>query len=113
MSSEHDDPERFQLPEWARESIPDVDALLEKVSLSMANQFLECGMDSKEACSLAATLLVRSAWRIAATGVIQSGGRPDPTRFIRTAEDVTEKFRFIEPENTSEIDTQATEKVGG
>lgn len=76
----------FEPTEDAKAAWPTASKEVERAAFDMVDDFISMNMGNREATSLVAHMLVRTAWIIAGTGRISVGETPNPDAFIGVAE---------------------------
>lgn len=75
--------------------------MLTEFAFEQTEEFMACGHPAGESGSITATLLVRIAWVVAATGVIAEGREPNPQNFRDVVEETLKRTTFNKPEENS------------
>jgi len=76
----------FDATEATRHRLPTVANIIEDFAFAQANEFISAGQSEREATSIVANMLIRSAWSVAAIGVLSVGEQPDKDKFRATVE---------------------------
>lgn len=89
-----DDATKFDATEATRKRLPTVASIIDDFAFAQANEFISAGQSEREATSIVANMLIRSAWSVAAIGVLSVGGEPDKEKFRATVEAQLEAITF-------------------
>lgn len=89
-----DPAETFDATEKARIRIPTMAKIIDDFAFDQAGEFIAAGQSTREATSIVANMLIRSAWTIASIAVLDAGGVPDKDKFRAAVESQLESITF-------------------
>ncbi len=92
----------FEATEATKTRMPTLSKIIEEFAFAQANEFIDAGQSVREATSIVANMLVRTAWVVAGCGVISEGGEPDREKFRSTVEAQMDAISFKSPEDGAE-----------
>lgn len=95
-----DTAETFEATEKARVRIPTMAKIIDDFAFDQAGEFIAAGQSTREATSIVANMLIRSAWTIASVAVLEAGGQPDKDKFRAAVEAQLNSitFKIVEKE---------------
>jgi len=76
----------FEATEKARVRIPTMAKIIDDFAFDQAGEFIAAGQSTREATSIVANMLIRSAWTVASVAVLEAGGVPDKDKFRAAVE---------------------------
>lgn len=89
------EPEIFAAPDGFKESRwGDYRAFAQDLALHLLTEIMRDGFTERQAGSVAAHVLLETAWACAACGAMSEGLNPNPERFIAAARDAIERVRI-------------------
>ena len=87
----------FKGTEETKRLMPTIGTALEDMAFAQANDFIAAGQSAREAASIIANLMIRTAWLVAATGALTEGVEPDKDKFRSNVEAMLESIQFKDP----------------
>lgn len=84
----------FKGTEQTKRLMPTIGEALEATAFAQADEFMTAGQSAREATSIVANLMIRTAWLVAATGAISEGAEPDKDKFRSNVEVMLDTIRF-------------------
>lgn len=88
------DSEEFKATDKAKCLFDPVSKSIEDAAFKLADDFIGAGQSPREACSLVAHLLLRTAWGVAGAGAIADGHEPRPEAFRDAVEKTLTDISF-------------------
>lgn len=88
------DSEEFKATDKAKALFDPVSKSIEDAAFKLADDFISAGQSPREACSLVAHFLLRTAWGVAGAGAIADGHAPRPDFFRDAVEQALSDISF-------------------
>jgi hypothetical protein len=89
-----DTPNTFDATAATRNHLPTMAKIIDDFAFDQANEFMEAGQSAREATSIVANMMIRSAWTVASIAVLSEGGEPDKDKFREAVESQLSAITF-------------------